>query len=66
MCVLPHLKIKTIFTIKEMFKGQAQSFMLVILTIWEAKIRGILVQGQPRQKVHMIPSQPIKAAHSGT
>jgi hypothetical protein len=35
--------------------------MPVILATWEAKIRRIIVQGQPRQKVHKTSSQPIKA-----
>jgi hypothetical protein len=30
--------------------------MPIILTTWEAKIGRIMVQGQPRQIVHKIPS----------
>jgi hypothetical protein len=36
----------------------------VILAPWEAKIRKIVVRGQPRQKVHKTPSQPM-SGHSG-
>jgi hypothetical protein len=32
----------------------------VISVTWEVEIGRIMVWGQPRQKVHKIPSQPIK------
>jgi hypothetical protein len=40
--------------------------MTVILATWEAEMGRIEVGGQPGQKVHEIPSQPIKARHDGT
>jgi hypothetical protein len=35
--------------------------MPVFLATWEAKVERIRVGGQTRQKVHEIPSQPIKS-----
>jgi hypothetical protein len=45
-------------------RARCQWFTLVILATKEAEIRRIMVQGQPGQIVHTIPSQPI-AGDSG-
>jgi hypothetical protein len=39
--------------------------MSVILATLEAEIRRISVWGQPKQKVHEIPFQPMKAGRGG-
>jgi hypothetical protein len=44
--------------------GQRQWLKPLILATQEAGIRRIMVQSQPRQKVHKTPSQSV-AGHSG-
>jgi hypothetical protein len=44
-------------------KKKRISLCVVILDTWEAEIRRIKVQDQPRQKVHRIPSQPVSWLH---
>jgi hypothetical protein len=46
--------------------GQVQWLIPIILATQEAEIGRIVVQGQPRQKVHKAPSHPIKAGHGAT
>jgi hypothetical protein len=45
--------------------SQALWLKPIILATWEAKIQGIIVQGQPWQNILKTPSQPIKAGHGG-
>jgi hypothetical protein len=47
---------------KRAIEAQSLWLMLVILAIWEAEVRKIMVLDQARQTVHKTPFQPIACA----